>query len=322
MMRYRRTAAILLGGLLVAAGAIYAYDGLYGLNLVLRHGAVFWTKVGPDDPRLSPAMRLALATDTPAASAGPFSWQSRTPGFETSEMPVLAGGSEVDRLYLARLDPRRYRLIVRTAPAGNEYPADWLRRLHAVLIVNGSYYGRGGVPATPVLTNGSIQGPSSYQGGGVLTVSPRETNLRPLVKDGSAEAFAGNDDGIVSNPLLVGRAAGAMPITPSRWLANRSFIGEDRQGRIVIGTTKDAFFSLSRLAAFLEAAPLDLTVAMNLDGGPVACQAVSIADFRRDVCGKYELREKDGSLELLHLLYGRPVLPVVLAAIPREATAQ
>ena len=165
-----------------------------------------------------------------------------------------------------------------------------------------------------------MQGPHDYQGGGgILTVSSQETILRALPKDDSSEAFAGSDDGIVSYPLLVGRASGAKPITPSRWLANRSFIGQDVQGRIILGTTKDAFFSLARLGAFLEAAPLNLKIAMNLDGGPVACQSISVADFKRDVCGKYELREKDGSLQLWTVFYGQSVLPVALAVIPRPA---
>lgn len=319
MIRYRYATAILLAALVAGVGAVYAYDGLYGLNLVLRHGAVFWTDVERDDLRLSPAMRRALADDTVTATAGAFSWQAQSPGFETSELPVLADGSEVDRLYLARLDPRRYRLIVRTAPAGNEYPADWMRHLNAVLVINGSYYGRAGVPATPLLADGVIQGPRDYHGGGgILSVSSHETILRAVTKDDSAPMFAGSEDGIVAYPLLVGRASHAKPIVPSRWLANRSFVGQDTQGRIILGTTKDAFFSLARLSAFLETAPLDLETAMNLDGGPVACQSVSIADFKRDVCGKYELREKDRSLQLWTVLYGPPVLPVALAAIPRE----
>jgi hypothetical protein len=36
----------------------------------------------------------------------------------------------------------------------------------------------------------------------------------------------------------------------SRWLANRRFIGRDKDGWIIIGTTVDAFFSLDRLATF------------------------------------------------------------------------
>lgn len=122
----------------------------------------------------------------------------------------------------------------------------------------------------------------------------------------------------MSHPLLV--SPGVAPnelVKPSRWLANRSFIGQDGAGRLVLGTTADVFFSLHRLAAFLRRAPLGLTLAMNLDGGPVACQGISVSGYARDVCGRYEMRERQGRFELLTLLYGRPVLLVVLAAIPR-----
>jgi hypothetical protein len=83
----------------------------------------------------------------------------------------------------------------------------------------------------------------------------------------------------VSYPLLVGPGPSRIQ-ADHRWLANRTFIANDAAGRIILGTTKEAFFSLDRLAAFLTAAPLDLTLALNLDGGSVACQAVSVGDLR------------------------------------------
>ena len=64
-------------------------------------------------------------------------------------------------------------------------------------------------------------------------------------------------------------------------LANRSFVAQDADGRILFGTTREAFFSLYRLASFLERSPLPATLALNFDGGPVACQGVAINAFRR-----------------------------------------
>ena len=78
----------------------------------------------------------------------------------------------------------------------------------------------------------------------------------------------------------------------ARWLANRSFVAQDETGRIVLGTTKDAFFSLDRLAAFLREAPLALKLALNLDGGPIACQAIALKDFKRDFCGQWEMASR------------------------------
>jgi hypothetical protein len=46
---------------------------------------------------------------------------------------------------------------------------------------------------------------------------------------------------------------------------------------VIFGTTADAFFSFDRLAAFLRAAPLDIRIALNLDGGPVARASRSTA---------------------------------------------
>jgi hypothetical protein len=95
--------------------------------------------------------------------------------------------------------------------------------------------------------------------------------------------------------------------------------GVVRDGRIVLGTTRDAFFSLERFAAFLKEAPLGLRLALNLDGGPVACQGVWIGDFHRDFCGRWETSVHDGQLKLLAPLIGtrRWGLPVILAASRR-----
>jgi hypothetical protein len=305
--------------LLAGLVGIYAYAGLYGLNLVWRHGGAFWVNVAPDDHRLSASMRLALEQDPQSASAAGFDWRALMPGFEVAEMPVIAADRQVDRIQLARIDPTRFRFIVRTAPAGDVNLRQWMQLLHATLVINGPYYGQRGEPATPLIAEGVEQGPETYPAGhgGAFVVTDSEATMADLAHQDWQSLFLGAKDAIASHPLLVGEAAPSHPIAPSRWLANRSFIGEDREGRILLGTTKDAFFSLARLAAFLKAAPLDLKLAMNLDGGPVACQAIATAHFQRDECGSYELREEGGQLKLLTIPYGRPDLPVALAVIPR-----
>jgi hypothetical protein len=123
---------------------------------------------------------------------------------------------------------------------------------------------------------------------------------------------------MVSYPLLVGSGASRVK-ADRRWLANRTFIGNDSKGRIILGTTKEAFFSLDRLTSFLRAAPLDLTLALNLDGGSVACQSVSVAGFTRDFCGDWETKYEQGQIQLLQRLIALPrrELPIVVAVLPR-----
>src|SRR5262245_50120487 len=94
-------------GCLLLAGVV-AYSGTYGLNLLLRRDLMLWVPSKADDGRLSPSMRLALQPRPPEARPGPFAWQRLAPGFEVGEMPVLAGGAEVDRMLLARIDPAQF----------------------------------------------------------------------------------------------------------------------------------------------------------------------------------------------------------------------
>jgi hypothetical protein len=307
-----------IAGLLVVG--LVAYSGAYGPGVVLRREALVWVAVKPDDRRLSPSMRLALQADPPAATAGPLAWQPLAPGFEVGELPVLAAGAEVDRILLARIDPARFKLQVRNAPGKSRDALDWMRELGAVLVINGSYYTRYGTPATPLVSARVLLGPGDYDAAhGALVAAPGFTGIRDLAQVSWKEALQGADDGLVSYPLLVGPDGQGRSRGNARWLANRSFVAQDRDGRILLGTTVDAFFSLDRLAAFLRAAPLGLAIALNLDGGPIACQAVALGAFRRDFCGQWELASDGDDLRLLTPLFGarRWGLPIALAVVPR-----
>lgn len=314
----------LLGALLLCAlllGGVWLRWGAFGVNTVLRHGGTFlvhggswWVEVAEDDARISPAMRLALLQAPPAAP-GALRWRRIAPGFESGELPVLADGVVVDRILLARIDPELYRFEVHSAPAGNRDLDGWMRELGAALVVNGSYYSPQGAPATPVLSGGAALGPGYYDAhAGAFVASPRSAGIRTLGDTDWREAFSGASDAMVSYPLLV--SAGPAP-RRSRWLANRSFVGRDRQGRVLIGTTADAFFSLDRLAAFLRAAPLDLELALNLDGGPVACQGIALNGYTRKTYGQWELQVRDGQPRLLDWPYGPAPMPLVLAVFPK-----
>lgn len=313
--------ALALEAMVLAGAWLYAQTGLYGLSVVLRRGMTVWTTVAPDDRRLSVPMRLALSPTVPAAHAGSFAWHLPAPGLEAAEMPVVAAGIEVDRLLLARLDPRRFRFEVLSEPAGHLDIDDWLSRAGAALVVNGSYYGPDGQPATPVLSNGRGLGPGVYDARhGAFVATGEGASVVDLAGRGWQPAFAGALQAMVSFPMLIGDdGASRAGRSDPRWLANRSFVAEDAQGRIVIGTTREAFFSLDRLADFLRASPLGLVRALNLDGGPPACQAIAAGNYRRSFCGQWETQTRNGEIRLLGHLIGnrRWGLPLVLVARPK-----
>jgi hypothetical protein len=302
----------------VALGAVYIRNGVYGLNAVLRRGGSIWVRVDALDSRLSPAAQFAL-TRAFTPKPGEISWKPLAPGFETGEMPVLVDGEERDRLLLARVDPKLWRFSVHNDPTGNRHLDDWMRDLSATLVINGSYFGPKGDPDTPFRSEGRDFGPHDYAAThGAFVAKKSAARLVDLKGVDWREAFADADNALVSYPLLLDES-GVTRTSPSQWLAARTFLGQDRSGRIVVGSSMDSLLTLAKLAALLRAAPLDLKLALNLDGGPVSCQAIALGDFRRKHCGAMELQVQGGDIRLLQpMLPGGDLwgLPVVVAIRP------
>jgi hypothetical protein len=244
-----------------ATVVVTGYIVCFGFHFPVYKDDGLWVRLKSDDHHLSSSMRLALR-DSPAAGHGQFSWREIAPGFQTGELTALVNQKVVDQIMLARIDPTRFRFAVGHKSGGYRNVDQWMHKLDAVLVVNGSYFAPGGKPATPLLSN-HVQ-------------------------------------------------------KKSRWLAIRSFIAKDKSGWIVIGTTTDAFFSLDRLAEFLRESPLELAIALNLDGGPVACQAIKLNGFERKTYGKWEMRtEGDDALLLLTVPHVAAPLRIVIAVFPK-----
>ena len=298
-----------------------AYTLFSGVNPLIRFEGSLSIPATPDRPWVSESMALAMRDPPPTATAGPMNWREIAPGFDVAELPAIAEGREVDRIMLARIDSRRFRFAVRNAPAANKRLADWMSDLGAALVVNGSFFTKTGAPETPIVSDGAALGPTTYDSkhGAFVSVGG-VASIRDLQHDDWQKAFQGADDGMVSYPLLIASdGSTSRAPTGSKWLANRSFVGQDSAGRMIIGTTTDAFFSLDRLAEFLKQAPLDLTIALNLDGGPVACQGIRLNGFQRKQCGRWEMRVQYGQprMAVPWRVFGTAPMPIVLAAFPR-----
>ena len=230
----------------------------------------------------------------------------------------MLNGEKVDELILARIDPAKFRFEVLNHASGTRRLGDWLRETGAALIVNGSYYDRDGRPQTPIVSKGVPAGPAAYTSQhGAFIVKASQARIADLTQEDWHAAFADAEAGIVSYPLLIAPDGATGRAAQSRWLANRSFVGVDDQGWVVIGTTASAFFSLDRLAAFLKASPLHLQAALNLDGGPVACQGVALGPVQLRQYGLWEIQADGRNAKMLPpaILSGAP-MPLVLAVFP------
>jgi Phosphodiester glycosidase len=306
---------------LVAVASTATYLHFSRVNPLVKFGGVFWLPATPEYHWVPDSMALAMRDPPPVATSGQMDWDEIAPGFDVAELSVMADGHEADRILLARIDSARFKLVVRNAPRGDKHLDDWMSDLGAVLVVNGSYYASDGAPATPVVSNGTALGPTTYDSKhGAFVSAAGKASIRDLLLDDWHTVLRGADDAMVSYPLLIAPdgSTGRVP-RGSGWLANRSFLGQDHAGRIIIGTTRGAFFSLDRLAEFLKQAPLDLTIALNLDGGPVACQGVKLKDFRRRYCGRWEMRVQDGQPRMVPPWpVGTSPMPIALAVLPQR----
>lgn len=269
-------------------------------------------------------MRAAWRPTPPPVHPGALAWRTVAPGLDIAELPVLTVAGEIDRFDLVRLDPAHYVFSVHTR-ADKPYTIDgWEKALpDAAMIVNGSFFAQQNGPDTPILSGGKPQGPQIYEadaGAFVADNAGADSGARVVdLRDGSgwAKAFKGAHDAMVAYPLLIGEDGRTHVGVKSRWLANRTFVAQDAAGRIVIGSTRQAFFSLDREADFLRVSMPDLKVALNLDGGPVACQSVRAGGIHRLHIARWEAQENDGRAKLLNLPVGESEMPIVLAAVPR-----
>ncbi|MDC7683190.1 phosphodiester glycosidase family protein [Asticcacaulis sp. BYS171W] len=308
--------------ILLAAAGLWLFLYIFAGGIILHRGLgrPGWPEMARDDFRIAEPMRLALTHSKAPVTAGTLVWRQVAPGYEVAELPVLMNGKEVDRVLLNRIDPKLYVFSVQTQPHKRWTISDWERELPtAALIVNGSYFGHDRLPDTPTISNGMVMGPQRYdaRAGAFRADTNGATTIDLTTGAGGMPDFAGAENAFASYPLLIGDDGAPHIKRPSEWLANRSFVAEDHEGRIIVGSTQTAFLSLTRLADFLVAAPLGLKRALNLDGGPVACQSVRVGGYRRHHIARWEAQVTGPKVNLLNWAVGEADMPVVLVATPK-----
>ncbi|MFN0245542.1 MAG: phosphodiester glycosidase family protein [Kofleriaceae bacterium] len=269
---------------------------------------------------------LVLALEDPRGAVVPsdFVWTERAPGLDTTEIAIDLGGERVDSIALVRIDLARYRFSVHWDASGSRPIDVWQRELGAAVVINGSYFEPDHSPSTPLRIAGAPVGPTDYTSThGALVIDDGAVDIVDLRGRDLAGELARHREAMVSYPLLVDPSGRSRAAGHDDWFANRVFVALDTSGRIVIGTTRTGFFSLRRLGDTLERADrLSLRVALNLDGGPLASQIVSVPGYTRTVLGDAEVT---GGHDVLRLAYqrirharGQHIgLPIVLAARAR-----
>ena len=250
-----------------------------------------------------------LAFTDPEKAPDPvlFEWTERLPGFETGVLPARFSSEIVDRIHLVRVDPKRYSFEA------------WQERTGALAVINASFYQQDYSPDTPMKAAGVLLGPRSQKSHhGAFVAGPGADVIDLEGRDVQA-AIAPFSEAAVSYPLLLDASGRVRAGRNPKWIASRTFVAVDDQGRILLGTTETGFFSLRRLGLFLKAAPLAIKVALNMDGGPPACMAVRAGNFQDTLRGRWEGNDSAGRFQMF---WGEKAvdwpLPNVIAVVPRK----
>lgn len=310
-----------LGTLLALVLGVWGYSAYVGAPAIAFENGILWFSMRDDAPWLPTRVKASLETPFEAVTPGRVEWRSLQPGFDVAELPVVVGGIEHDRVYLTRIDPARFRFIVRNDPANSHTVDDWLRDLHAVAAINGSYFGRDFRPSTPVVIDGARSGPADYDAQqGMFIATAGSARIQDLAHANWREVIRNADSAMVSYPMLIDANGQSRAPSGTRWLASRSFVAQDHNGMIILGSAPRGFFTLERLADFLRRADLNIALALNLDGGPVACQGVAINGYRRVVYGELEMQASPGIVRTMPTSrVFHATLPMVLAVVPASS---
>jgi len=209
-------------------------------------------------------------------------WRTIAPGIERRdvEMPtasLLARGKAV----LVRIDPGAVTIRVHYSPGAARTLDQWHRSLpNAHVIVNGAFFDESDHALGLIVADGQSYGRTFAGFGGMLQVSADAVRVRSLV----SEPYRGEplSQAVQAFPMLIETGGIIAPQGEGfNERARRTWVGQDRSGRIVFGMTHN-LVSLIDLQRWLLDSGLDLDVAFALDGGRSAgmvIDAPGMAEF-------------------------------------------
>lgn len=162
---------------------------------------------------------------------------------------------------------------------------DWAEQISGPAIVtNGGYFHEDNMPSGALISHGQRIGSRSFDPDKsalvILSPEPRlvdQTRYPTAIEDAQ--------DALQTYPYLLRNGEGSIAEDSGR-LAERTFIGTDREGRIYLGVAMDASVSLYELMHILLAQPVEWRDVVNLDGGP---STGFVASFENENRGRNSL---------------------------------
>lgn len=223
------------------------------------------------------ALMLGGLAATPGQAVEPptLVWQEFGRGLSYGQLDLGSGQEETEKLLILKIDPNFNAFRVWHGPPRSIH--DWQEQTGASIIVNGGYFTPSGEPCGLVVSEGRLYGPKANPAmKGMFVAEPKGISPdlpRATILDLAATKLDWNNlpwnQGLMSYPLLLD-AQGRIRVKKTNRRAPRTAICTDRQGNILVVHCPGYYFSLYELAKFLQESPLNIEMALNLDGGSKA----------------------------------------------------
>ena len=219
---------------------------------------------------------LEFGTGGTGTEVPDLGWQQMHPGLERRWVNLLSNeGAVQETLYLLRIDPTMYEFDVGYKPGAPQRLMDWQSETGALIVVNGGFFTPEGQATGLIVVDGQAAGTSFVGFGGMMAVRGAGSELRSL-RDRPYDPYEPLRAALQSFPLLVA-PDGQIGYPQEDGLADRrTVIAQDRQGRFLFILATGGTMTLHEMSRYLVESDLDLSIALNLDGG--ASTGILLAD--------------------------------------------
>lgn len=169
---------------------------------------------------------------------------------------------------MARVDPAQVNVRVHYDPLQPKTAREWQAHTQAGLVINGGFFNEKNQVTGLIVADGETSG-KSYRGfGGMFSVGQAGTPALQWLRDEPYGASENVVQAVQGFPMLVVNGERIEPMDDNGERNRRSFVAIDAQGRVLLGVTQMAQWSLTDLADYLAGTEsLGVVSALNLDGG-------------------------------------------------------
>ena len=193
-------------------------------------------------------------------------WKPVGNGIEYIQRRERTSGIE-DWVTTVRVDLNKAQLHLRYTPDSPQFVRNWFAAVDPDVVINAGFFTPENTTAGLLVANGKRYG-QTYKGfGGMFAIRDGKAQLQWLARTPYL-ADPRVTEALQSYPMLVldGQLVNGIPEDGTR--NRRSFIGIDREGRVVLGVCQSPVWTITDLASYLLSNPLyNLRSVLNLDGG-------------------------------------------------------